>query len=152
MKLRLSPISFKEACIFISKYHRHHLPPQGHKFSISVIDETGEIHGVVCVGRPISRHQDNGTTLEVTRSCTDGTPNVNSMLYGAAWRVTRNLGYTKLITYTLVSEPGTSLKAAGFKCVGECQGGSWSRVERKRIDKHPLGQKNLWMKHRNPRG
>lgn len=141
--LETQPIAYAEACEFIRNHHRHHLPPQGWKFGIAVND--GEkIVGVITVGRPVARHLDNGWTLEVTRSCTDGTRNANSKLYGAARRATFALGYKRLITYTLMSEPGTSLRAAGWKLLGEAGGGTWNRKERPRIDKHPVGQKLLW--------
>ena len=141
--LELQPIDYAEACIFIKEFHRHHLPTQGWKFGIAVND--GEkIVGVVTIGRPVARHFDDGLTLEVTRHCTDGTPHVASMLWGAAWRAVKAMGYKRLITYTLACESGTSLRAAGWKVVGETRGGSWVREFRKRIDKHPLGQKLLW--------
>jgi hypothetical protein len=87
---------------------------------------------------------DDGLTLELTRCCTDGTPHAASKLYAAAWRATRALGYKRLITYTLAEESGISLTAAGWQLVGKCGGGTWNREDRKRIDKHPTGQKMLW--------
>ena len=141
--LTLQPVSFVEACQFVTLHHRHHKPPQGHKFSIGVND--GEkVVGVIMVGRPVARGFDNGWTAEVTRCCTDGTPHVASMLYAAAWRVVRAMGYTRLVTYTLEEERGTSLVAAGYKVVGQTKGGSWSCPSRPRVDTHPLGPKTLW--------
>lgn len=143
MSLELQPISFSEACQFIDENHSHHKPPQGWKFGIAVND--GEkIVGVVTVGRPVARHLDDSWTLEVTRCCTDGTKNVASMLYGAAARAAKALGYKRLITYTLKEEHGTSLKAAGWTALYDTRPQSWDRPNRKRIDKHPTGQKTLW--------
>ncbi len=141
--LELQPITFKEACEFIRRHHRHHLPPQGWKFGIAVND--GEkVVGVITVGRPVARYLDDGWTLEVTRCATDGTKNAASMLYGAARRAAFALGYKRLITYTLIEEPGTSLKAAGWKELGVAGGGTWHRKSRPRVDTHPTGQKRLW--------
>jgi len=141
--LQLQPITFAEAKVFIRRHHRHHLPPIGWKFGIAVND--GErVVGVVTVGRPVARHLDDGTTLEVTRCCTDGTRHACSMLYGAAWRAAKALGYRRLITYTLAAEPGTSLKAAGWTPLYEVAGRSWDCPSRPRVDTHPLGQKRLW--------
>jgi hypothetical protein len=141
--LQIQPIDYAEACAFIAAYHRHHLPPQGWKFGIAVND--GErVVGVVTVGRPVARLLDNGMTLEVTRLCTDGTKNACSMLYAASWRAARALGYRRLITYILESETGTSLKASGWRLVGECGGGTWDRPNRVRVDRHPTCQKTLW--------
>ena len=116
--LELVPVSFADACEFVGALHRHHRPPVGHKFSIGAAD--GDILvGVVMVGRPVARSYDNGQTLEVTRSCTDGTEHVNSMLYGAAWRAAKALGYRRLITYTQDGESGSSLRGAGWRVVAE---------------------------------
>ncbi len=141
--LELQPITYPEACAFILKHHRHHLPPQGWKFGIAVNDGQ-KVVGVVTVGRPVARMLDDGYTLEVTRCCTDGTKNAASMLYAAAWRACRAMGYRRLISYTLAEEPGTSLRAAGWRVVGQTDGGSWSCPSRPRVDKHPTGQKTLW--------
>jgi len=143
MSLHLQPITYAEAAAFIRQYHRHHLPPVGWKFGIAIND--GErVRGVVTVGRSVARHLDNGLTLEVTRCCTDGAKNAASMLYGAAWRAAKALGYQRLITYTLKEEPGTSLRAAGWTALYETPGRSWSCPSRPRVDTHPLGQKTLW--------
>ena len=138
------PIDYEEACIFIKKYHRHHLPPQGWKFGIGV-NNGSQVVGVITVGRPIARHLDDGLTVEVTRCCTDGTKNACSKLYGSAWQVTKALGYTKLITYTLKSESGASLLASNWKIVHQTKDNqSWNRNKRPRVDKHPLQEKLRW--------
>jgi hypothetical protein len=143
--MRIIPIFQDEAFAFVQKYHRHHKKPVGSVFQVALSDES-KIVGVAIVGRPNARMQQNGFTLEVTRLCTDGTKNACSMLYAACWRVTRELGYRKLITYILNTEPGTSLKASGWTCLGERGGGSWSVPSRPRIDKHPLQVKLLFEK------
>lgn len=143
MSLALHPITYREACVYIDQHHRHHLPPQGWKWGIGVSD--GErLVGVITVGRPVARHYDDGATLEVTRCCTDGTKNAPSMLYGAAWRAAKALGYRRLITYTLIEEPGTSLRAAGWRVVHQTKGGKWDTPARPRSDKSPTGPKTLW--------
>ena len=90
------------------------------------------LHGVAIVGRPVARLLDNGLTAEIYRVCTDGTYNACSMLYGACARIAREMGYKRIITYTLVSEPGTSLKASGFTNCGETGGGDWNVPSRPR--------------------
>lgn len=125
MTLQLTPITLAEAKAFVGYHHRHNKPPVGHKFSIGVRDE-GQLRGVVVVGRPVARAFDDGFTAEVSRSCTDGAPNANSMLYGAAWRAARAMGYLRLITYTQAEESGASLRAAGFVKVADRPArGSW---------------------------
>lgn len=141
--LTLCPVTLEEANAFVAQWHRHHKPVPGAKFCIGVADG-GHICGVAIVGRPIARMADDGWTLEVNRTCTDGTRNANSALYGACRRAAWALGYKKLITYTLPEEGGASLRAAGFRTVGEAGGGRWSRENRPRIDTHPLQKKLKW--------
>ncbi|MFE0207066.1 XF1762 family protein [Streptomyces sp. NPDC058985] len=117
MSLHLVPVRFADAAAFVATWHRHHQPPVGCKFCMGVADNEGILRGVAIIGRPVARHLDNGQTLEVTRTATDGTPNANSMLYGAAWRAAQALGYTRLITYTQATETGASLRAAGWKTI-----------------------------------
>ena len=118
MTLEVVPVSFRQACAFIAAHHRHHKPPAGMKFCLGVTAD-GVLAGVATVGRPVARAYDDGYTLEVNRTCTNGTPNANSMLYGAAWRAARALGYRRLITYTQAGESGASLRAAGWRVVAE---------------------------------
>ena len=153
--LELVPISLKEANAFVEQHHRHHKPVTGHKFSVAaagdgkikamypylVSEVDGKIVGVAIVGRPVSRYMDDGWTLEVNRLCTDGTKNACSFLYAAAWRAARNMGYKKLITYILDTEAGISLKASGWKCVGEAGGKRWTGTRRPEVDLYPAQMK-----------
>lgn len=94
-------------------------PPRGHKFSIGLINEAGVLIGVAMVGRPVARALDDGFTAEVNRTCTDGSANANSALYGAAWRACKGMGYTRIVTYTQYGESGASLRAAGWVKVAD---------------------------------
>ena len=143
--IELQPLDFRSASEFIRQHHRHHLPMQGWKFGIGATVED-RVVGVVAVGRPVARGNQDGWTLEVTRCCTDGTQHVASQLYAAAWRATRALGYRRLLTYTLASERGSSLKAAGWRVVGEVSArrGGWNTKSRPRTVKAPTDAKTLW--------
>jgi len=143
MSLQLVPVTLSEAKAFVERHHRHHKAPQGGRFAIGVAKD-GEVVGVVIVGRPVSRMLDDGWTAEVTRCCTDGTRNAPSMLYRAAWRAARAMGYRRLVTYTLPEEGGASLQAAGWRLIGEAGGGSWHRESRPRVDLHPTQTKLRW--------
>src|SRR5262249_1701562 len=129
--MRLRPITLREARAFVAAHHRHLGPPCGHKFSVAV-EEGVEIVGVAIAGRPVSRLLDDGRTLELLRVCTQGTPNACSMLCGAVRRAAKALGDIRLVSYTLDSEPGTSLKASGWRCVAEVRAGQWGRAGRPR--------------------
>ena len=132
--LEIVPISFKEAKDYVNKYHRHlKATMKGCKFVIAV-SNNDIIVGVAIVGRPIARYLNDGWTLEINRTCTDGTKNVNSMLYAACWRVAKNMGYKKLITYIRKDETGNSLKAANFKIVAEVKGRLWNNKSRPRVE------------------
>ena len=130
--LQIRPIDFKAAQAFVSAHHRHNKPPVGHKFSIACYDGD-RLCGVAMVGRPVARNLDDGLTLEINRNCTDGTYNACTMLYGAACRAAKALGYKRIVTYTLQSEPGTSLKASGWTLDEKnAGGGTWSVPSRPR--------------------
>lgn len=123
--LRLKPISLRDANEYVRQHHRHHKPVAGHKFSIGC-EADGELVGVIIAGRPASRYLDDGFTLEVTRLCTNGAKNACSFLYGAAARAAAAMGYKRIITYTLESENGASLRASGWICQGKAGGLRWT--------------------------
>jgi hypothetical protein len=147
--LHVVPLDLESANAFVDRHHRHHDEVVGHKFSLGAV-HAGEIVGVVIVGRPVAKGLQDGWTLEVTRLATDEVERmvtdrhgrqhplgVCSFLYGAARRATFALGYTRLGTYILASEPGVTLVAAGWRLVGEVRGRSWNTRSRPRVDKHP---------------
>jgi hypothetical protein len=106
-RLHLLPVSLRTANVFVLAHH--HRPVQAAKFALAVtLVDSDLIRGVAIVGRPVARHLDDGWTREVTRLCTDSTPNACSKLYGAAWQAAKSLGYIRLITYTLPDEGGAS--------------------------------------------
>jgi hypothetical protein len=143
VKLKHVRIDLAEANAFVAQHHRHHKPVVGHLFSIGAVAGK-KIVGVAIVGRPVARMRDDGMTAEVTRLCTDGSKNACSFLYGAAARAAFALGFTRIGTYILASENGASLRASGWRMIGEVQGRSWSCVSRPRVDKHPLQAKLLF--------
>ena len=145
MSLQIVPTTIEEANAFVTVHHRHHKPVPGCKFALAVA-EGDTVRGVALVGRPVARMLDDGWTLEVNRVCTDGARNACSMLYGAAWRVSKALGYRRLLTYTLPEEGGASLRAAGWTLLGLRGGGNWNVASRPRIDTAEAlrGQKLLW--------
>lgn len=136
--LRVVPTTLREANAFVKKFHRHSRPTRGHKFSIgAALSE--ELIGVAIVGRPVARHRDDGETLEVLRVCVveNAPPNACSLLYGACFRAARAMGYSRVITYTLKSETGASVRASGFRVIGEVSGETWDRPSRRRAPVTP---------------
>lgn len=123
--MTIKPITLKAANEYVNRHHRHHNGTAGCKFAISVYDDD-TLHGVAICGRPVGKYLDNGTTLEINRVCTDGTKNACSKLYGACCRIAKEMGYEKIITYTLQSEDGASLKASNFICEGVAGGIHWT--------------------------
>lgn len=136
MSLHLVPVRQREARAFCAMWHRHHPPPVGGIFCIGAADDDGVLRAVAIVGRPVARHYDDGRTLEVTRTVTDGARNANSLLYGAAWRAARALGYTRLITYTQAGEAGASLRGAGWRVIAHRPARpGWDRPSRPRTSR-----------------
>jgi hypothetical protein len=130
--MKIVPIKHIAANEFVRKFHRHSRPTVGAIFCVAVAND--EICGVAICGRPIARHFDDGFSIEILRVATDGSKNACSMLYGACRKVSRALGYLRILTYTLPEEGGASLKAAGFYFDGDAGGShsSWhSRPNRK---------------------
>lgn len=137
--LTIRPITLRAACKFINQHHRHNKSPIGHKFSIAVYDNNDNLAGVATAGRPVARHFDNGLTLEVNRTCTNGIRNANSMLYGAIWRAAKAMGYVRCITYTQHDETGASLRAVGWVKVKDLEARkSWAESSMKLADKRDL--------------
>ena len=131
MEVRIAeiiPISLREANRFIEKHHRHSGRAQGCKFCVALSDESGVLHGVAVVGRSISRYLDDGRTAEVTR-------------------LAREMGFRKIITYTLAEEGGASLRASGWSCApGFRGGGSWNVPGRPRTESRNTGPKRMYYK------
>jgi hypothetical protein len=123
----LRPCELSEARAFIARLHRHHRPPQGHRFSLKAVVDDATV-GVVVIGRPVARHQQDGETVEITRLCTDGTRNAVSFLVGAAKRAARALGYKRMISYTLETEPGASWRASGMEQTGTVEPAPWEHT------------------------
>ncbi len=146
MTLRLHPVTLTRARAFVNEHHRHHRAPPGGLFAIGAVEEgQSDLQAVAIVGRPIARLLDDGLTAEVTRLCSrEAVPNACSMLYAACWRAARAMGYRRLVTYILTTEPGITLRAAGWRCIGEAGGGRWSRASRPRADNHPTQKKLRW--------
>lgn len=146
MNLELVPLSLREANDFVEQYHRHNgrTTRDGGKFAIGAGTENG-LAGVAIVGRPLARLLNDGYTAEVLRLCVqpEQPKNVCSMLYSACWRAWRAMGGRKLVTYTLQTESGASLRGAGWKIVGEVKGGAWHRENRAREWQPIYGQKKF---------
>ena len=119
--MTIVPVTLREANDFVESFHRHNgrTSRDGGKFAIGL--ETDALVGVAIVGNPLSATFMKRGTAEVLRVCVnDEAPrNSCSKLYSAGWRAWQAMGGLKLITYTLASESGASVKGAGWKVVGE---------------------------------
>jgi len=147
--MRIIPLTIKQANTFIVAFHRHHKPVQGHRFSIGLV-HSGSLVGVAVIGRPVGRGCDAYMTAEVTRLATDGTKNACSALYGAAARIARGMGFAKIQTYLLETEPGTSLKASGWSLIAKTAGGEWKHTSGPRRTDQPNCPKQRWERELNP--
>lgn len=144
MTYTLAYITQRQAFAFIAEHHRHHKPPQGAIVCIAAM--LGEkLIGVAVVGRPVSRMLQAKGALEVTRTCVlEGYPNAASWLLTRAKRAAQAIGAKSVVTYTLPSEGGASLKAAGFTNEGVAGGGQWTKPSRPRKAHGNDQQKFRW--------
>ena len=149
--LQVIPTTLDVANDLVAQWHRHHPPVVGYRFALLCIDEIGLPHGVVIVGRPVSRMIDQYRVAEVSRLATDGHKNACSILYGAAARVAKAMGFQSIQTYILDSESGVSLKASGWQFEAISDGGTWDREQRERKQKAPTNQKLKFTKTLNPK-
>ena len=141
-QLRLVPITFREMAKFVTKHHRHCPPPRGWRFGMGIVNGSqsvgGGLLGVVSCGRPVARMLDQERIVEVNRLCIDPTLpsplvwNAASMLYGWAAKEAKRRGAHWAITYTLETEQGTSLRAAGWTPGHIVTGRNWDTPSRRR--------------------
>jgi hypothetical protein len=127
-------------------WHRHHTPPQGYLWAHGVANDDDVLVGCAIVGRPVASAFQDGLTVEVTRTVTDGAKNANSMLYGAVARAAFAKGYRRIVTYTQQGESGASLRAAGYRVVAERPARKgWDTPSRPRKDRGVDGvPRTLW--------
>jgi hypothetical protein len=141
--VKLCRVTYRQACEFVHEHHRHHKPPQGHIVSIGC-KKYGVLIGVAMLGRPVSRRLDDGKTMELTRLCIiEGNANAASWLATRAKRLCHAMG-CDMISCTLPSEGGGSMRAAGFLFEGEAGGGNWSKTSRTRDTDAPQETKHRW--------
>jgi hypothetical protein len=140
------PLTRKEANDYIAKHHRHHGPVVGHRFIVGA-EHDACLVGVAIGGRPRARMIGQYQHVEVSRLCTAGGANVCSFLYSRAARIAREMGFASIFTATLLSEPGTSLRACGWVFAYVTTGGSQDRPSRRRVDRWPIEPKSIWCPH-----
>lgn len=146
--LKAIPVDLKTANDFVNQIHRHHHSVCRDKFRIGVINDAGELCGIGQCARPVSRILDDGKTIEAVRVCTDGTENACSFIYAKLARISKEMGYEKIITYILEDESGISLKASGWKLEETgCGGYSWNTPSRQR----DLIEKQISMFEQSPK-
>lgn len=157
-KLRVVPLHLREANSLVAKLHRHHSPIRVAKFSIGVALGDNLIGAAICM-RPASRALDDGKTIEVARVAveeptdgpTDPRRNACSFLYGACARIAREMGFSKIQSYILDSEPGESVRGAGWMlektgCGGTPQGNRTNRPNGHEVTETTFTKKQRWAK------
>jgi hypothetical protein len=120
--ISVRPISIKVANEFVGDFHRHHRPTvrNNGKWALAALDVSGEVVGVVIASSPVSATYMDGLTIELTRLCVKpGAPKgVCSFLLSKCCAIWRSMGGARVITYTLESESGASLRGAGWVLSG----------------------------------
>ena len=143
--MTIEPIALSLANSFVAAWHRHSRPVVGHLWSLGLWADVLDLRGVAIVGRPVARALDDGMTVEITRLATDGTRNACSALYGACCREARRRGYRRVVTYTLATESGASLRASGFRPSAHVKGRQWDTPARRRFHR-PTPDRIRWEK------
>lgn len=145
MRLRIAPISQRDARAWVDEHHRHLRGPRGDVIRAAIM-AGDDVVGVAQAGRPSARMLDDGMTLEILRvAVLPGHKNACSMLYAALRRSWLALGWRRFITYTLAHEHGASLRAAGWVVDGHTDGGEWSRPSRARAPANQPEPKTRWI-------
>jgi hypothetical protein len=149
-ELKVVPVTLEQANAFVRQWHRHHAPTISHRWSIGLAVK-GQLVGVAICGRPKARELPQYVLLEVNRLATDGTDNACSKLYSVCARIAAIMGYYDIETSILASEPGTSLRAAGWKFRRTVKGRDWNCKSRggRRTDQ-PQCDKQVWGKRLHP--
>lgn len=133
MSLTLRPIGTREASKIVERLHRHLPRVVGGLFAVACF-KGDELVGVGVASQPKARLARDGFTVEISRIATDGHRNACSKIYGALCRACAAIGVRRVITYTRLDEPGTSLVASGFRDEGLTREQSWDRPLRHRHD------------------
>lgn len=144
LPLHIVPTTLAQANAFVLQHHRHHAPTVGHRWSIGIANGNG-LCGVAICGRPVARALPQYQLIEINRVATDGTKNAPSKLYGTCAAIAKLMGFGDIETSILESEPGTSLKAAGFTFRRNIKGRDWNTPTRggRRTDQ-PMCDKQAW--------
>lgn len=143
--MELFPLSQREMRAFVAEHHRHNAADRGDLFRVGLLVD--DLIGAASAGRPKAPGLQDGRTVEITRVCTLGAENACSRLYGALCRAANALGYKRAVTYTLASEPGSSLRAAGFVLDAEIPERDWAAESGR--DRYA---ENLFGERRTPAG
>ncbi len=147
--MQIVPLTLRQANELVARFHRHHKKAVGHRFSIGLI-VNNQLVGAAIVGRPVAREIEQYSIAEVTRLVTDGTMNACSALYSACARICKEMGFIRIQTYILDTEPGTTLRASGWRFETKTSGGNWNTVRRKgRRTDQPMIPKQRWSKQLN---
>ena len=154
-RVLIVPLTLPEANTWVARLHRHHAPiPAGFAWWAVGAVADGRPCGAAIAGRPTNRNNDDRQTVEVLRVAADGTPNTCSALLGACARAARAIGARRVLTYTLTTESGASLRGAGWTCEDADTGRSWWDHAGTRTPAvkraHMAVGKQRWVKHFRP--
>lgn len=132
--MKIVPLTLREANDFVEQHHRHsaRTANDGGKFAIGLV-VSGSLVGAAIVGRPVARMLQHEGTAEVLRCCVSPSAPKGACgaLYARCKRIWQLMGGRRLVTYTLASEPGASLRGH-FHDEGELRGRRWDTPTRAR--------------------
>lgn len=116
------PLTLAQANSFAAKQRENYRPFRGRRFAIGcAMDE--KLVGIVILGKPVDEALDDGLTLAVNYIHATGGRTAYGMLYGAAARAAKALGYCRIIAFLPENISSSGLRAAGWKCAGPVESG-----------------------------
>ena len=149
--LEIHPIDREPARHFVARHHAHCRPPVTWRFQTAIYNGR-TLLGVAVVGNPVAPSLNGRGIVEVNRLCIRRDTaaalrwNAASMLYGWCAREAARQGWQKIVTYTRIDEPGTSLLAAGWVPEGRVRGRGWHSARRARSNTNSWIDKIRWGK------
>jgi len=155
-KLEVRPISFRDACGFVRRHHRHCQPPTAWRWGGALYNGFVLI-GVVMVGNPVARAFMHLGVVEVTRLTVRGDTepmlrkDACSTLYAWSSREAERRGFSRIISYVREDEPGTSLLASGWTRDCAVRGRSWHSKRRQRSNNNADVDKVRWSRTLRPK-
>lgn len=113
LSIHLIPVSFKDANDYLTRHNRDYRPASGYRFTIGCAMEERLIGAIIA-----GRCKGDSLSVQVDGIYAAGGRAAYRMLYGAAARAAKAMGYHRIMAFLPMGEPDSGLRSACWKCVG----------------------------------